>query len=58
MKKIYNSPNTFVVKLGIKNHLMTVSYGDNSLNSMDYSTETTGSNQLTRENNSVWDEEW
>ena len=58
MKKIYISPNTIVVKISLRHHLMDVSYGDaySSLNSMDYDTETTGGEQMTRRH--VWDDEW
>ncbi|MBR3433855.1 MAG: hypothetical protein IKH05_09990 [Bacteroidaceae bacterium] len=58
MKKIYIAPNTIVVKLSMRNHLMNVSYGENeeTIKSMDYDSEIGGTSQLTRK--SVWDDEW
>ena len=58
MKKIYIAPNTIVVKLSMRNHLMNVSYGENeeTIKSMDYDSEIVGTSQLTRK--SVWDDEW
>lgn len=58
MKKVYISPNTIVVQLSMRNHLMNVSYGDGeeTINSMDYDSEIIGNSQLTRK--SVWEEEW
>ena len=58
MKKIYIAPNTIVVKLSMRNHLMNVSYGENeeTIKSMDYDSEIGGASQLTRK--SVWDDEW
>lgn len=58
MKKTYSTPKTLVVKIGVRSHLMDVSYQGDSLNSMSLDTETIGGDQLVKGNKSLWDNEW
>ena len=60
MKKTYITPMLLTVELGTRSHLMDVSSVDNheNINSVSFSTTTTGSGQLTKEHKSVWDNEW
>jgi len=60
MKKTYSTPQTLVVKIGVRSHLMDVSYQGDNLNSMsfDVSSEVGGSDQLVKGNKSLWDNEW
>ena len=62
MKKTYMIPSVLIVELGTRNHLMDVSYrdGGNTLGSMNFDTTdaSAGGNQLTKENKSIWDDEW
>lgn len=60
MKKTYSTPKTLVVKIGVRSHLMDVSYqGEGSdLKSMSIDATEVGGSQLVRENKSLWDNEW
>ena len=60
MKKTYSTPKTLVVKIGVRSHLMDVSYqGEGSdLKSMSIDATEVGGSQLVRENKSLWDSEW
>ena len=60
MKKTYIIPSVISVEVNTRSHLMVVSTDaqTNSLNSMSFDRETAGGSQLTKENKSVWDEEW
>lgn len=58
MKKTYSTPETIVVKIGVRSHLMEASYQGDSLNSMSLDTENLGSDQLVKGNKSLWDNEW
>jgi len=60
MKKTYSTPKTLVVKIGVRSHLMDVSYQGDNLNSMsfDLNSEDIGGDQLVKGNKSLWDNEW
>ncbi|GEM_PF-3150146 len=60
MKKTYSTPQTLVVKIGVRSHLMDVSYQGDNLNSMsfDLNSEDIGGDQLVKGNKSLWDNEW
>ena len=58
MKKTYSTPETLVVKIGLRSHLMDVSYQGDSLNSMSLDVNEVGGSQLVKDNKSLWDNEW
>lgn len=62
MKKTYISPNSLIVVLGTRNHLMDVSLQNNGADlssvSFDTTSDNAGGSQLTKENKSIWDDEW
>ncbi|MBR1901611.1 MAG: hypothetical protein IJ826_01345 [Bacteroidaceae bacterium] len=58
MKKKYICPNVLVVKLNTTHSILTVSGFDNGTMTIDNTTENSVNTVWTRENNSVWDEEW
>ena len=60
MKKTYSTPKTLVVKIGVRSHLMDVSYQGDNLNSMSFNlnSEDIGGDQLVKGNKSLWDNEW
>ena len=58
MKKTYSTPETLVVKIGLRSHLMDVSYQGDSLNSMSLDVNEVGGSQLVKDNKSIWDNEW
>ena len=58
MKKTYSTPKTLVVKIGVRSHLMDVSYQGDSLNSMSLDVNEVGGSQLVKDNKSIWDNEW
>ena len=60
VKKIYNQPTCLVVALGTTNHMLQASSLRifNSTSGESQPTIENGSDILTKENKSVWDEEW
>ncbi|MBR1498699.1 MAG: hypothetical protein IJ615_03605 [Bacteroidaceae bacterium] len=58
MKKTYSTPETLVVKIGLRSHLMDVSYQGDNLNSMSLDVNEVGGSQLVKDNKSIWDNEW
>ena len=58
MKKIYICPNVVVVKINTTHSILTLSGGDSGTMSINETEITNTSGVWTKENNSVWDEEW